>query len=64
MGIVDLGGKKARQVSCGTQHTVCLTEDGEVFTWGQGKFGALGLKDVLQTNTPRQVEGLSGIVKI
>ena len=62
MGFVDV--KKVTQVSCGVQHTACLTEDGEVMTWGLGKFGALGHKDIESTNVPKKVEGLSNIIKI
>lgn len=29
-------------VSCGSRHTLAVTEDGEVFSWGLGHFGALG----------------------
>jgi alpha-tubulin suppressor-like RCC1 family protein len=41
-----------------------LTEDGEVFTWGFGKNGALGHGDWNQVDTPKKVEGLKDIVKI
>jgi alpha-tubulin suppressor-like RCC1 family protein len=30
------------KVSCGNYHSLALTENGKVFSWGQGKFGALG----------------------
>jgi len=33
-------------------------------TWGQGKFGALGHKDIESSNVPKKVEGLSNIIKI
>ena len=31
-------------VSCGSRdaHTVCLTDDGSVWSWGDGDFGKLG----------------------
>lgn len=29
-------------VSCGSRHTIAVTEDGEVFSWGLGHFGCLG----------------------
>ena len=47
MGFVsgDLEGKKIKQVSCGFQHTMCITEDGELYGWGYGRSGALGLGD-------------------
>lgn len=42
MGVVNVDGKKVKQVACGFQHTVCLTEDGDVYSWGLSRFGALG----------------------
>jgi hypothetical protein len=41
-----------------------VTEDGEVYTWGLGKNGALGHGDWNEVSSPKKVEGLSGIVKI
>lgn len=29
-------------VSCGSRHTIAVTDDGEVFSWGLGHFGVLG----------------------
>uniref|UniRef100_A0A8J9T615 Uncharacterized protein n=1 Tax=Phaeodactylum tricornutum TaxID=2850 RepID=A0A8J9T615_PHATR len=29
-------------ISCGSRHTLAVTEDGEVFSWGLGHFGVLG----------------------
>jgi hypothetical protein len=29
-------------VTCGARHTIAITEEGEVFTWGLGHFGVLG----------------------
>lgn len=29
-------------VSCGARHTLCVTEDGEAFSFGLGQYGALG----------------------
>lgn len=34
--------KKVVQISAGLYHTVALTEDGEVYTWGRGQYGVLG----------------------
>ncbi|XP_034033116.1 probable E3 ubiquitin-protein ligase HERC3 [Thalassophryne amazonica] len=31
------------QVACGSQHSVALTRDGQVYTWGQNSRGQLGL---------------------
>ena len=30
------------QVSCGFSHTLAVSKNGKVFSWGYGKFGALG----------------------
>ncbi len=35
-------GLIVENVSCGFSHTLALTKNGKVFSWGQGKFGALG----------------------
>ena len=32
----------ARQGSCGGTHTLVLTAEGRIFTWGRGSFGRLG----------------------
>ena len=37
----DLSG--VTKVQCGSQHSVALTESGEVYTWGQAFYGQLGL---------------------
>lgn len=29
-------GVKVKQVSCGFKHTACVTENGDVYTWGEG----------------------------
>jgi Regulator of chromosome condensation (RCC1) repeat len=31
-------------VACGVNHTVCVTNEGECFTWGSGNYGRLGHK--------------------
>ena len=32
--VQSLRDKRAKQVACGDYHTLCLLEDGSVFTWG------------------------------
>lgn len=42
---VEKGGLEdecVAHVSCGARHTVAVTEDGDVFSWGLGHFGVLG----------------------
>lgn len=40
--IEALADKKAKLISCGWRHTVAVTEDGQVYSWGRGVHGQLG----------------------
>ncbi len=59
-----LEGKKVVAVDCGDSHTVCVTENGDVFSWGRGKFGALGHGTTDEIEQPKQVECLRDIVDV
>uniref|UniRef100_A0A7N1A1A8 Uncharacterized protein n=1 Tax=Kalanchoe fedtschenkoi TaxID=63787 RepID=A0A7N1A1A8_KALFE len=48
-------------ISCGSWHTAIVTSSGQLFTFGDGTFGALGHGDRSSTNIPREVETLSGL---
>jgi len=43
LGLIDLGGAKATQLSSGSHHTCALLTDGNVRCWGDGSLGQLGL---------------------
>ena len=60
----DLEIKEVTQVACGFSHTACVTSDGEVYTWGLGKNGALGHGNWDQIDLPKKVEGIKDIVKV
>ena len=45
--------------ACGF-HTACLTDNGELYTWGEGKFGRLGHSTESNCHTPRLVETMLG----
>lgn len=47
-------------VACGMEHTVCLTEDGGVFTFGGGSYGQLGHGSKNDEQLPRKVIELMG----
>jgi RCC1 and BTB domain-containing protein len=55
-----LAGKRIIQLSACGFHTGCLTAEGELFTWGEGKFGRLGHGAERNCHTPRLVETLIG----
>ena len=45
-------------VAAGSDHTICTTTDGSVFTWGDGTHGRLGLGDDRSNKlVPTQVRG-------
>ncbi|TYZ64576.1 hypothetical protein PybrP1_001487 [[Pythium] brassicae (nom. inval.)] len=59
--LVDaLQERRIVQIACGSGHTVVLTEEGEVFTWGRGDDGRLGHGDNGWKFVPRLVEELRG----
>ena len=43
------------QISCGDAHVVALTKDGEVYTWGCGEYGRLGLGSEEDFAVPQKV---------
>jgi alpha-tubulin suppressor-like RCC1 family protein len=47
---------KILRVGCGNQHSVALTSNGRVLTWGQKQFGALGRNG--GENYPSEVESI------
>ncbi len=40
-------------MSAGGFHTLALTEDGEVYAWGNGVHGECGIGDSIEVNVPR-----------
>lgn len=53
--IESLRSRHVIQADCGHRHSACVTEDGGLFTWGEGDYGRLGLGDALQRAVPVQV---------
>jgi len=57
---VEKGGledESISHVSCGARHTLAVTEDGEVFSWGLGHYGVLG-----RTYTPFDHDSAAALV--
>eukprot|EP00243_Klebsormidium_subtile_P003284 TRINITY_DN1661_c0_g3_i1.p1 TRINITY_DN1661_c0_g3~~TRINITY_DN1661_c0_g3_i1.p1 ORF type:complete len:219 (+),score=39.83 TRINITY_DN1661_c0_g3_i1:3-659(+) len=46
-------------VACGWRHTACITEAGNVYTWGRGTSGQLGHGDNVDRSVPKRLEALS-----
>lgn len=48
--------RPVRQVSCGDNHVVVLTHKGDIYSWGCGEYGRLGLDCEDDFASPMQVE--------
>ncbi|XVF03360.1 hypothetical protein REPUB_Repub04eG0254300 [Reevesia pubescens] len=59
--VSDMEGIHVSYISCGPWHTALVTSGGQLFTFGDGSFGALGHGDHGSTTIPREVESLSGL---
>eukprot|EP00591_Stephanopyxis_turris_P011504 CAMPEP_0195529978 /NCGR_PEP_ID=MMETSP0794_2-20130614/32665_1 /TAXON_ID=515487 /ORGANISM="Stephanopyxis turris, Strain CCMP 815" /LENGTH=223 /DNA_ID=CAMNT_0040661369 /DNA_START=153 /DNA_END=821 /DNA_ORIENTATION=+ len=57
-----LRGVGVAQITCGSGHTVVLTTEGEVYTWGRGDDGRLGHGDNGWKYVPRIAQSLTGHV--
>lgn len=61
--VVALSGVKTRSVVCGLGHVLVLLADGQVYAWGNGANGRLGLGDSESRKKPTLVSNLDGRVK-
>ncbi|EWM20781.1 regulator of chromosome condensation -like protein [Nannochloropsis gaditana] len=50
---------KCKQVACGFAYTAAVTMEGQVYTWGAGENGRLGLGDELDKMRPGHVKDLA-----
>jgi alpha-tubulin suppressor-like RCC1 family protein len=62
--IEALSGVAVKQVAAGGLHSIMLTRDGDVFTWGSGAFGELGHGNTDQQLVPKRVEGCTNVMDI
>lgn len=51
----------AHVIACGTHHSLMLTESQEVWTWGSGEFGKLGISDEEKHTEPVMITALQGV---
>ena len=52
---------KIKSVSCGASHTLMLTDDNEVLSFGLGEFGRLGLGSSEDVLTPTPIDSLADL---
>ena len=50
--IIELNNKNIIEISCGNEHTLALSNEGEVYSWGSISDGVLGREPPLDTNCP------------
>lgn len=50
-----LNGIKVAKVSCGALHTLVITEDYSLYSFGNGSFGECGHGDLGNLSTPRKI---------
>lgn len=55
--ISELAGKQVVHIACGSSHSAAVTSAGELYTWGRGSFGRLGLGTTEDQLTPALVSG-------
>jgi hypothetical protein len=62
--IEALNRKAIKQVSAGFFHSMVLTSEGGVWTWGNGGYGKLGHGNTDNQNVPKRVGGLTDVTDI
>jgi len=50
-----LSNMQAIQISCGANHTAAILSNGDLYTWGLGEFGALGINSAASQWSPVKV---------
>ncbi|CAH1402584.1 unnamed protein product [Nezara viridula] len=55
-----LHGKNVVDIACGGAHSAAITANGELYTWGKGRYGRLGHGDSENQLKPKLVEAILG----
>uniref|UniRef100_A0A0A9VNP3 HECT-type E3 ubiquitin transferase n=2 Tax=Lygus hesperus TaxID=30085 RepID=A0A0A9VNP3_LYGHE len=58
--IEALRGKNVVDIACGGAHSAAITANGELYTWGKGRYGRLGHGDSENQLKPKLIEALLG----
>ena len=62
--VSNIGPSLAQSISAGGSHSIALSTDGSIRTWGNDSSGQLGLGRLLVSTTPVTVAGATGITAI
>ena len=54
-------GKTISQISAGSDHSLALDSEGQIYAWGYNDYGLLGNGDTTDSNTPVKVD-TSGVL--
>ncbi|GMH07974.1 hypothetical protein Nepgr_009814 [Nepenthes gracilis] len=57
--VYALEGVRTIQIACGGYHSLALTEDGEVLSWGHGGHGQLGHSSIQNCKIPTRIEAIA-----
>ncbi|CAN8252045.1 unnamed protein product [Cochlearia groenlandica] len=59
MPVPSLESVRITQIACGGYHTLALTEEGKVLSWGHGGHGQLGNSSLRNQKIPTEIEALA-----
>jgi alpha-tubulin suppressor-like RCC1 family protein len=62
--IKGFNNEKIKAISCGSCHSLALTESGRVYSWGWNGFGQLGHRNQIDANSPKPIKINTKIDKI
>lgn len=62
--VVALKSHRVIDVACGDSHTLCATDQGKVFVFGDGDFGKLGVGPTNGSQVPLLIDGLANISSV
>lgn len=55
---INFESQLLKDVCCGSEHNLCLTETGQVWSWGWNEHGQLGQMNEINQNLPKLIESI------
>ena len=62
--VETLAKRRSIVIACGEQHTIAITDNGSLWTWGDNRFGQLGHGNVRDMGTPCRVLKLESFDRV